>query len=374
MSTKIPTSMILNLSGITVLSRSAMAALTTQIAGQSVSLFENGIEGKFIWRLGDYSLNVAADTLKGVYVASSTVSAAVGCWVREFDRLLNVKWFGAKGDNSTNDRPAIDAAFSLATKYARGIYLPIGYYKYDCAGLSAIWDFTEVPSGFVIEGDGLQLTEIRPINPPATGNTAIYWYSSGPTYDKVIKGLTFRASFNGTTLTIGKNDLTDSFETPYFERFAVFNEYAGSGVSEALRTNYMLGGLLNGCRFGCYASGSGANYGTAWRMRQSCFNIGNNVDYGNADCGMKFTDFGSYGNVFNGGGSENCNYHVMIMSALAKDNQWNGGRMSLWTQYALYSDNGDSSLSSRFGGIAYRNGSGPSTIVDPAHSSGIYVY
>lgn len=216
--------------------------------------------------------------------------------------------------------------------------------------------------GFTIEGDGLSVTEIRVSNPPAAGNSAFYWQSSGgPQYDKVFKGFGIRGDFDGTVLTLGKNDLSDSFETSYFERFAVINQKAGGTVTEAIRLNFVLGCTFVNSRFGCSANGLGVNYGTALRFRQACFNTFLNTDFGNGERGIDFTDFGSYGNTFIGGGSENCHWNVSIRTPLATRNTWIGGRLALWTQYAIFSSNGDSSNSCVFKNIAFNNGSGPST-------------
>lgn len=47
-----------------------------------VYLTEPGREGQFIWRTGDFSAQVAADTEENVYVEADDVAATVGAWVR----------------------------------------------------------------------------------------------------------------------------------------------------------------------------------------------------------------------------------------------------------------------------------------------------
>jgi hypothetical protein len=353
---------------IYVATRTALKALDTT-KDTVAYLTEAGREGMFLWRAGNYSAHVTLDTLEGVYVKATAIASSAGCWVRQFNGLHNVKWFGATGDAVTNDRPALDAAFAVATAYGFGMYLPRGYYNYDLGAGSSTWDFAAAQYGFTIEGEGLSTTEIRVSNPPSSGNTGFIWIcSAGPQYDKVIKGFGIRGTFDGTVLTLGKNDLSDSFETSMFERFAVINSYAGGTVSEAVRLNFVLGCTFINSRFGCYANGSGTNYGTALRFRQASFNTFLNTDYGNGLRGIDFTDFGSYGNVFNGGGSENCNWHVSIRSATATRNSWKGGRFSLWTQYAITASGGSDNS---FENVAYNNGAGPATVLDTTNFGGV---
>lgn len=56
---------------------------------------------------------------------------------------LNVKWYGATGDGSTDDTAAIDACDSDANNAGIGIYLPPGSYKFNSAGY-----YINVPARF----------------------------------------------------------------------------------------------------------------------------------------------------------------------------------------------------------------------------------
>lgn len=95
---------------------SALQALTGMTAGQAAYLSLGGRSGEFIWTLGDFSTQVASDTLQGVYIASSTVAATVGCWVRKLDGYVSCQWWGIKddgSDKSTEWQEAVNAAISL---------------------------------------------------------------------------------------------------------------------------------------------------------------------------------------------------------------------------------------------------------------------
>lgn len=91
------------------------AALSAALTTFPVVLTEAGREGIFTFNAADLSTLVAADPLQGVYVAKSgTPSGTAGAWVRVHDGELDVHWFGAKGDNATDDAAAIQAAINLS--------------------------------------------------------------------------------------------------------------------------------------------------------------------------------------------------------------------------------------------------------------------
>ncbi|WP_457492211.1 glycosyl hydrolase family 28-related protein [Tardiphaga sp. P5_C7] len=84
-------------------------------------LSEEGRSGIFVWRTGNYSARIAADTEEGIYIKATAISASVGAWVRSrTEGVYDVKWFGAKGDNTTNDYAAIQAAINLCQFHAGG--------------------------------------------------------------------------------------------------------------------------------------------------------------------------------------------------------------------------------------------------------------
>lgn len=84
----------------------------------------DGGEGRFYWDA------TSTDTANGgtIFGASGT-----GRWQRieERERYINVKWFGAKGDNTTDDTAAIQAAFDAVGSFGWGgeVFFPPGVYK-----------------------------------------------------------------------------------------------------------------------------------------------------------------------------------------------------------------------------------------------------
>ncbi len=83
-------------------------------------LAEAGREGEFVWKLGDYSAEVAADTLEGVFVKATAIAANVGSWVRagydwklSTQKSISLSWLGYKADDSTDNTAAVNAAVAI---------------------------------------------------------------------------------------------------------------------------------------------------------------------------------------------------------------------------------------------------------------------
>lgn len=91
--------------------RAAMKALDTNSI-TAAYLKEPGREGQFLWRTGDYSSQVAADTAEGIYIKADDVAATDGAWVRAYSERVLPEWFGAVGDGETDDAAAIEAALA----------------------------------------------------------------------------------------------------------------------------------------------------------------------------------------------------------------------------------------------------------------------
>lgn len=88
----------------------------------AASVANGGRAGFFTFQSGDYSAQVTADPMQGVYIApASDSSGSSGAWIRQYGQsVLNcdgfpVGWFGALGNGVTDDSPAIQAACDFAT-------------------------------------------------------------------------------------------------------------------------------------------------------------------------------------------------------------------------------------------------------------------
>ena len=127
----------------------ALKALSAS-SGKTVSLIESGREGIFAFRSGDYSAQIAADTLNAVFIKADATAATSGAWVRQDGWLvsgLNIRWFGATGDGTTDDTTALQAALSLANSLSvKRVY--------GGGGGTYIFSSTlSVPAGVLLEGD-----------------------------------------------------------------------------------------------------------------------------------------------------------------------------------------------------------------------------
>ncbi|KFB11023.1 hypothetical protein [Nitratireductor basaltis] len=110
--------------GTHVTTRTALKALDTT-KDTVAYLTEEGREGQFVWRAGDYSVEVASDTQEGIYVKADAISAASGVWVRAGGWAVegsDIRWFGAVCDGVSDDTVALQACAERGGTYK----VPIG--------------------------------------------------------------------------------------------------------------------------------------------------------------------------------------------------------------------------------------------------------
>lgn len=184
--------------GLIASSRSALAAITGQSAGQAALLGESGREGTFVFSSANLSAQVTADPQQAVYVApASAPTGASGAWVRKFTGRHNVKWFGAVGDDATNDGPAFLAAlaylqaisatggtYGYPGKAAPSLFVPAGRYF---IGTNTL----DITTTVIIEGEG--------VGSNAAQSTVLRW-SAGATGIRVQAANTSGATTSGLAL------------------------------------------------------------------------------------------------------------------------------------------------------------------------------
>lgn len=123
-----------------VADRTALKALDTTKDIISY-LLEGDRQGAFKWTAGDFSAQVAADTLEGIYVKANAIAATAGAWVRVFDGRVFARWFGTgqaavAAANAMADDITIDRDFAITSTATWGNgknYLFIGSGKLSVA-------------------------------------------------------------------------------------------------------------------------------------------------------------------------------------------------------------------------------------------------
>jgi hypothetical protein len=160
---------------ITVSSRSLLKAVDTS-THSTVYLTETGREGIFVWRAGDYSAQITADPLEGIYVKADAVAATAGAWVRQAGYHvsgLDIRWFGAVPQGNPSDTTtAIQRAMNLAATVSVGrVRVPRGEWRLGKTTTETYLTSAmpvgqqdqyalKIPSGVVLEGDGY-LTRLK---------------------------------------------------------------------------------------------------------------------------------------------------------------------------------------------------------------------
>ena len=140
----------------------------------------SGTEGSIaiahgFWAAGDggggifwWSSSIGADN-DGTVINPSTGG---GSWMRLYEGELNVKWFGAKGDRSVNDQPAMQKAMNaIATLGGGTVYIPPGNYRLD-SSITVTANNTRIRGAGSGNGNGSHLY-------PTTYNPAIWGGDTG---------------------------------------------------------------------------------------------------------------------------------------------------------------------------------------------------
>ena len=135
---------VADLAGLKALSSPYPNAVITQC--RSTAGDEGG--GTWVFQTGNQSANVTADPQSGVWAApNSDSTGASGAWQRQYDGTVNVLWFGARGDDSTDNTTPLQKAIDYAVSTSRLVRIPSGVYR---TGTLTITD----TYGVYIEGDG----------------------------------------------------------------------------------------------------------------------------------------------------------------------------------------------------------------------------
>lgn len=178
-------------------------------------------------------------TPNGGTVIAPTVGS--GNWLRSASPLqVNIRQFGAKGDNSTNDTAAIAVAFvyALATP-GSFVYVPPGTYLTDTISFTGA-------AGLTIYGDGAGVSILK-------GRAATRVLVVGNSVHVNVRGLTFDGSC--TTRTAGQQAVTMDASKSSFTYCEIINsgEFAFYAGTVATQVTDLI--VSNNYIHDCYADG-----------------------------------------------------------------------------------------------------------------------
>lgn len=106
----------------------------------------DGGGGVFCWD------HAATTENNGTLIRPNDVSSgSAGRWRRLYSGRINVKWFGARGDGTTDDRAPIQEAIQAAASGGCGIFVPNATYRTGQSGSNS-WCLS-IPAGMTITGE-----------------------------------------------------------------------------------------------------------------------------------------------------------------------------------------------------------------------------
>ncbi len=121
--------------------------------GNIFSLNDGGRSGIFDVVSGDFSTELSNDTENGLYIGlSDDPNATTKVARRRYSGPVSIEWFGAVGDNLTDNTTAIQAALDNASF----IFVPEGKFRYS-SGL------TKTGGSLTLVGAGQELSELVPV-------------------------------------------------------------------------------------------------------------------------------------------------------------------------------------------------------------------
>jgi hypothetical protein len=207
---------IANLTGI---AHPSVGTVDSKVAVvECFSTVGDGGGGVFFW---DYA---ATTEDSGTLIRPTDVaSTSAGRWRRMYSPPVNVRWFGATGNGTTDDSAAVQAAFDVAAAGARTVYMPPGTYF---TGTTTLTTPTTSGGKLRVIGAGKGITRISRTAGSATNTLTISFTGAavveisdltidGPTglgFDNNSKGV-FWIGDAGHRLTIERVEITGTHDT-----------------------------------------------------------------------------------------------------------------------------------------------------------------
>lgn len=135
------TGTVIEVTSLSALRAVVVTALTTgrQARTSGYSSTGDGGNGTFVYN----SASSATDD-NGTIIQPTSGS---GRWLRAYEGNISPRWFGAKGDDSTNDTTAVQAAVNLAKSSGGRAFLPAGTYQVDGINIADVQGLTVIGEG-----------------------------------------------------------------------------------------------------------------------------------------------------------------------------------------------------------------------------------
>lgn len=234
------------------------------------------------------------------------VASDGGRWKLVYTAQLTVKQFGAKGDGSTNDATAVQAALTFCMANQKALRFPAGKYRFTSA-LSVT--FPSALSAFTMIGDGPDTTILN----WASGNglTINYLgaYNSANIFDM---SFTTSASVSGNGLTL--NQTAASIPNPALNaltniREVVFRGDDGYVITDCWNIACNIVGVSNVDFYSCYFGGNAALGGAGTGLFVQGTVALPPVVFNLVSCNFEWNGVGiGYGNFTQGFSVTGCNF------------------------------------------------------------------
>jgi hypothetical protein len=264
--------------------RSALADAAPTTAPAVLS--EAGREGVFAFDSSNMSSAVTSDPRQGIYVAPATdATGASGAWVRRYSGQVNVRWFGAVGNDLTDDGPAFVAAINYLQSIARlgfgyssaspTLFVPFGVYFLATTTLDLIHTMIlegenagEAGGGATVLRWAANTTGIRVQRFNTSGATTLDAATHSGGDASVIQRLYLKGAYSGIEGEFHGIHLRAraTIRDCYIENFqgdGIHIKASAAGTPEGNANNFEITrAFVASCRNGLYVEGGDVNAGT----------------------------------------------------------------------------------------------------------------
>jgi|GEM_PF-2178739 len=326
------------LAGVSSMAALRAASVAGRASGEPIMLRgyyadADGGGGLFLWN----ATSTATDD-GGTIIKPSAVGTGAGRWIRflQGDAALNIRWFGAKGDGTSDDTAALQAWFAAVLATGLSGYLDKGIFR--VTGTSLVWDLNALGAfanrGGIIRGAGgwrsvIDVTACTgspqfELRAASASMAAFYWSFEA-------FGISTRAAIGcqfGRPSAVGLDAPPDAFNSGTLD-VVVTNAYAGTATGAVFNGWYNsdVTAVVN-----CAA----VTRGTAVELNYTSFCRGRWA-VGHAQYGIRLGRY-VFGNTFTA-----CDFEV-LQTTITTTADGNASRNSFAGQFAWGADNANPQL------------------------------